>query len=246
MKALVYLLILPSLLLVGCGKLETKETTSGNAINQLEANGALTEEEAQSVNADLLDENLQVSEVSSRSMLMKVGGVDLLIDFFDNLSGDPQDTAMQINGIPVTAQVASDPQSMQGLIASIVTSHLDGKEIFGVPLSELVTTGLGIINGDKDKADFSNLFGTIIRGALNMFKNSSPIGQIVGTIVGGLLDDKLGGGDPNNTSNNLNNNNNSSGGFLGGFLDNLGGSNSGGSSGSSLGGIFSLIMNLFK
>ena len=247
MKAFVLTLFLPALMLIGCGQLETNETTAGNALQNAVNNGAISEQDAMSVNEDLLEENLQMTEMSSNSIMMKLGGAELLIDFIENLSGDPAETAMIINGVEVTTQVAADPQSLQGLIASLVSNQLEGKEVLGIPLMDLVNMGLGLVTGDSSKADFSNLFGTLVRGALNMFVGSSPIGAIIGTLAGPLLDGIFGGGDPNQTSNN--NNNNSSdplGGALNNLLGGFLGGGGGGSSSNPLGGIFSLITNLFK
>ena len=248
MKGTLLTLLLPALMLIGCGKMETNETTAGNALLNAVDNGAITEQEAQEVSENLLEENLEMTEMSSNSIMMKLGGAELLIDFIENLSGDPEEIAMIINGIEVTTEVAANPESFQGLIASLVSSQVEGRDIFGIPLMDLVNMGLGLITGDSSKADFSNLFGTLVRGALNMIVSSSPVGAIIGALAGPLLDGLLGG--ENNSNNNNTNNNNSSAGGLEGVVDNLlggllGGGNSS-SGGSALGDIFSLITNLFK
>ena len=259
MKALVLLMILPTLMLIGCGEMQSTETTADNALAGLIDNNAITEEEANAVSETLSDESLELTEVSDTAIMMKIGGVDFLVDFVENLSGAPEEVAMIIDGIEVTTEVASDPQSLQGLIASLVTSKLEGKEVFGLPLTDLVDAGLGLITGDTEKADVSNLFGTLIRGALNMFVNDSPIGGIIGALAGPLLGGIAGdnggdagnssdGGNSNNGNNNSNNNSNNSnegGGLLGTIVNTVGGL-LGGSGGSPLGGLFSLITNLFK
>jgi len=231
--------------------MESSETTAGNAVQNLADNGAITQEEANNVNEELLEENLEMTEVSSNSMLMKVGGVDLLIDFMSNLTGAGDEIAMIINGIEVTTEVAANPESMQGLVASLVSSQLEGKEVLGLPLMDLVNMGIGLITGDTDKSDFSSLFGTLIRGALNMFVGSSPIGAIIGALAGPLLDGVLGGNNSNqNSGQNNNNNNNSGGSAIGNIVNTIGGALGGGNSNNSgnglLGGIFNLITNLFK
>ncbi len=252
MKAFVLTMFLPAMMLIGCGQLETKQTTAGNALENSVSQGVITEEEANSIGDSVLDENLEMTEVASNSMMMKLGGAELLIDFIENLSGDPQEIAMVINGVQVTQQVASNPESLQGLIASLVSSQLEGREVFGMPLMDLVNMGLGLITGDTDKSDFTNLFGTLVRGALGMFMNSSPVGAIIGALAGPLLDNVLGpdpnnanNGSGNNNSNGNNNNNNSSGNVLGNIVNTIGGAFGGGSN-SPLAGIFSLITNLFK
>ncbi len=246
LKALVLTLFLPALMLIGCGQLETNETTAGNALENAVNEGVVTEEEANSINEDLLDEEVAMTEMGSNSIMMKLGGAELLIDFMENLTGLPEEVAMIINGIEVTAEVAANPESLQGLIASLVSSQLEGKEVLGLPLMDLVNMGLGLITGDTEKADFSNLFGTLVRGALGMFLNSSPIGAIIGTLAGPLLDNIFGQDQNANNGNNNNNNNNSSGGVLGNIVETIGGALTGGSNNSPLGGIFSLITNLFK
>ncbi len=251
LKAFVLTMFLPALMLIGCGQLETNETTAGNALQNGVNEGVITEQEANSINEDLLDESVEMTEVSSNSIMMKVGGAELLIDFIENLTGAPEEIAMIVNGVEVTTQVAANPEALQGLIASLVSSQLEGKEVFGMPLMDLVNMGLGLISGDTDKADFTNLFGTLVRGALGMFMNSSPVGAIIGSLAGPLLDNVF-GADPNansgnNNNANNNNNNNSGGGVLGNIVNTIGGALGGGSNNSSpLGGIFSLITNLFK
>lgn len=245
MRAFVLTLFLPALMLIGCGQLETNETTAGNALQNGVNNGVFTEDEANAISEDLDNETLELTEMSSNSMMMKLGGAELLIDFVENVGVDPEAIAMIINGVEVTKQVASNPQALQGLIASLVSSQLEGREIFGMPLMDLVNMGLGLITGDTDKADFTNLFGTLVRGALGMFMNSSPVGAIIGALAGPLLDNVF-GADPNAGNNNTNNNNNnSSGSVLGNIVNTIGGVLGGGSS-SPLGGILSLITNLFK
>ena len=242
MKALI-LLMLPALMLIGCGEMETNEDAAQNYLQRLNESGATTDAEVQSIDESLLDESVQVTQADNpNSIMMKVGGAELLIDFIENLSGDPAETAMIINGIEVTTQIAADPQSFQGLIASLVTSQLEGIDILGVPLSGLVQAGLGLISGDTSKADFSNLFGTLIRGAFNTFLSGTPLGAIFGS----LLDPLLGGDAANSGSSNSgsNNNNNNSGDVTNGIVNTIGSVISGGNP--LLGGIFSLIMNLFK
>jgi hypothetical protein len=247
-KAFVLTMILPAWMLIGCGQLETNETTAGNAAQGLLSEGVITEEDASSLNNDLLEENLELSETSPNSMLMKLGGAELLIDFIKNLSGDPEEIAMVINGVEVTTEVATNPESLQGLVASLVSSQLEGREIFGMPLTDLVEMGLGLITGDTEQADFSNVFGTLVRGALGMFVNNSPVGSIISTLLGPALEGAV-GEDPNansGPSNNNNNNNNSNETPRGNIVNTIGGALTGGSGEGALGGIFSLIMNLFK
>jgi hypothetical protein len=247
MKALI-LLVISSMIFVGCGQMNSGQTTAGSALANLAENDVITENEANSLNnSDVSNENVELMETGSNSMMMKVGGVELLIDFVQEIIEDPKDIAMIINGVEVTAEVASDPESFQGLIASLVDSHLEGKEVLGIPLSELVDLGLGLISGEKEQADVSNLFGTLIRGALGMYLNNSPIGSIISAIVGPIL-----GGENSGDQNNAQNNQNNASEGLSGIVETIGGLFGGGSSDNNnsgdrpFGGIFNLISNLFK
>lgn len=249
MKALV-ILMLPALMLIGCGQMDTNEDTAQNILSNLNANGSLSNDDLANVDENLLDQTVQMSQTSSNSVMLKVGGAELLIDFMDNLSGAPAETAMVINGVEVATSIAKDPSSLQGLIASLVTSQLQNVDILGMPAADLVQAGLGLINGDTNTSDFSNLFGTLVRGVFNNFLSGSPLSDIFGQIAGPIL----GGSGGNNSSasngqgnsnNNNNNNNNSSGGSLiGSIVNSIGGGLTGGNP--LLGGIFSLITNLFK
>jgi len=261
MKALVLLTLLPAFMLIGCGKMQTNKDSAGNVLQEMTNNNAISEEDANSVDESLLDTEIEVSQSVDQpnSVMMKLGGAELLIDFIEDLSGDPEETAMVINGVEVPAGLAADKNSFQGLIASLVTSQLEGVDILGIPVGQLVQAGLGLISGDTDRASFSNLFGTLIRGALNMFLDGTPFGNIFGSLVDGLLGDDNSGnssqGNNNNGNNNSNNNgntnnnngnnnNNNSGGGLGGIVNTIGGVLTGGNP--LLGGIFSLITNLFN
>lgn len=256
MKSLVLIIMLPALMLIGCGKMQTNEATAGSALEQLNSNGALSDADVNSIDSSMHDQTIQMSQAGTSSILMKVGGADLLVNFLDQVTNDPQETAMIINGIEVTQQVISDPKSFQGLVASLVASQLQGVDIFGVPLTDLVQAGLGLINGDTSQANFSNLFGTIIRGAFNMFLSNSPIGNIISAIAGPVLGGVNGnnqasgnaGSNTNNANNNQNNNNNnnSGGGLLGTVVNAIGSAVGGSAGGGLVGGLFSLITNLFK
>lgn len=251
MKSLVLILMLPALMLIGCGKMQTNETSASNAIQGLSNEGAISIEEAESIDEGLLEEEVQLTETDqANSIMLKLGGAELLIDFLSDLSGDPEETAMVINGVEVPTGIAADSGSFQGLIASLVAGQLEGVDLFGIPATDLVDVGLGLISGDTKKANFSNLFGTLVRGALNLFLSGTPYGAIFNVIAGPILDNVLGNGSGNqnsgsNNNSNNSNNNNDSGGFLDTIVNTIGGVLDGGSS-SPLGGIFNLITNLFK
>ena len=255
-KALVLTLMLPAMFLIGCGQqMQTNEAAAGNALQNLANNGAITQEEADSVEGRLLDESVEVTDTGSgNSIMMKIGGADLLIDLFDNLTGAADEVAMVINGIEVPTELAVDKDSFQALIASLVTSQLEGIDVLGMPVGDLVQAGLSLINGDTQTFDFSNLFGTLIRGALNMYMGGSPIGMIVGALAGPIIDNVLDevfdSGDSQadqNQNQNNNNQDNSGGDLLSGIVNTIGGVfGNGGNNNNPLGGIFSLITNLFK
>ncbi len=252
MKAIILVILLPAFMLIGCGKMQTNGDSAGNVLQEMTNNNAISEEEAESIDESLLDETVEITETQPNSIMMKVGGAELLIDFIEDLTGDPDETAMVINGVEVPALLAADKDSFQALIASLVTSQLEGIDILGIPVADLVHAGLGLINGDQSQASFSNLFGTLIRGALNMFLDKTPFGSIFDSLTGGLLgnnsgqNNNQGSGSDNsgNNNNGTNNNNNNSGGGLGGIINTIGGVLTGGNP--LLGGIFSLITNLFK
>ncbi len=249
MKALL-ILLLPAMMLIGCGQMQTNDGTAGELLSQMNASGNIVEEDLNNLNEDLMNESVEVSQTRPNSLMMKVGGAELLIDFIENLSGDnPEQTAMIINGIQVSQQLASDPKAFQGLIASLVTAQLEDVNILGIPASQLVQLGLGIVNGDADKKDLSQLFGTLVRGALNMFISKTPFSSLFGSILGPIVDQIDGGQSPqqpplNNGSNTNNNNNNNSGNPLQSIIGTIGGAISG--SNPLLGGFLSLIMNLIK
>ena len=234
MKALALIIMLPALMLIGCGKMEYNETTANSALQGLADENAISEQEANSIDESLYDEQVELVESDDPSyIMMKVGGADLLINFLSDLSGDPEEPALMINGVEIPTSIATDRDSFQGLVASLVTSQLEGLDILGIPAADLVDLGLGLINGDSEKADFSNLFGTLIRGAMNMFISGTPYGAIFNVITGPILDNALGNGssDSNSgTNNNNNNNSNNSGGILDTIVDSIGGAVGGNSS----------------
>lgn len=261
MKALIIFLF-PAFLLIGCGQMQTNEGTASDAISNLEANGALSEEDLQNleqVDESLLSENLEITETDNpNSVIMKLGGAELLIDFIDNLSGAPEETAMIINGVDVPSSVASNSGSFQGLIASLVTSQLEDINIFGLPVNTLVNAGLQLISKDKEKNDFSNIFGSLIKGAFNLFSNKTPFGSIFDSIGKPILDSVFDNDDNDNqsgqnedandnTEEDQDDNNNGKikgkevlnavSGILGGVLTSVN---------PLLGGAFSLISNLFN
>lgn len=241
MKALV-IFILPAMMLIGCGKMNSNTETAETVLTNLSDANHISASDVNSVNEGLLDETVEVTETGANSMLLKVGGAELLIDFIEDLKGDkPEEVAMIINGVEVATSIASDSSALQALIASLVTSQLEDVDIMGIPAHELVKVGLSLIKGDAEKADFSNLFGTLVRGFLGNYLSKNPIGAIFAPILDGVL----GGisGDVNSNPDNVNNNNPGQGG-IGSIVGTIGGALAGGNP--MLGGLFSLITNLIK
>lgn len=254
MKALILLLLMPALMLIGCGQMETNQGSADAVLTNLNANGDITDAELNSVSEDLLAEEVTLTETNGpSSIMMKVGGAELLIDFIEDLQGLPEETAMVINGVEVPLNILQSPQDFQGLVASLVTSQLQGIDILGIPAGTLVQAGINLIQGDAGQADFSNLFGTLIKGAMSMFLSGTPYGAIFNVIAAPIIDNVLGldnqngapANQPNTNQQNQNQNqNNSGGGVLGTIVDTIGGVLTGGNP--LLGGLFSLITNLFK
>ncbi len=257
MKALVLLLLLPAMMLIGCGKMDTAQTTAGSALQQLNDDGAINDADLAELDSDLLNENLEVSEASPDSILMKLGGAEFLVSFIEELSGDPKQTAMIINGIEVAQEVVSNPDSFQSLMASLVASQLEDVDVLGIPVADLIDVGKQIISGDRDSFNFSKLFGTLIRGTLNKFLSGSPVGELIRLFAGPLLgldkddvgadsgqQDNSGTSQDNNNSNNSNDTNNSGSGVGGTIVNAIGSVIAGGNP--LLGGLFNLISNLIK
>lgn len=241
MKAL-FILILSTVLFVGCGKMKTNNETSGNVLSSLNSSGLIGEEEKEElegIDPSLLEEQLSLIETDkAESIIMKLGDAELLIDFVKNLTGKSNEIAMIINGIKVTSQVAANPKSFQALIASIVEGQLKGKELAGVPLKDLIKHGLKLVNGDIGKHDFSKLFGVLVKGAFKLFLSGTPYGVIFQAILDPVLDGVLG------NSNQNANTNNPSKDVVDSIVDSVGGALTG--SDPKLGGLLSLIMTLFK
>lgn len=262
------ILLLPAIMLIGCGEMKSSETQVGTLADEMASQGYVSEESQNSLDnlndPSILNETVTVTETSPESVMMKVGGVDLLVEFVDALDIVDQDSiAMIINGIKVTQAIAADPSQLQGLIASIVSSATQGVDIFGVDLSKLVSFGMDLIKGDLKTSDLSSVFGVLVEGALNMFLSSVPFGGLIGSLVSPIIDNVLGNGD------NDNDNSASSNSGLGGLGDavssiigSLGGqsndnssnnnsnnnnssSNNSGNGSSFLNGIFGLITSLF-
>lgn len=248
MKALLTLLLLPALMLIGCGKMETNQDTANNVLQGMVAGEYISEQDAADVDESLLEEQVEITEIQeTNTVVMKVGGTELVVDFLENITGAQEEVTMLIEGVEVTRALAEDKDSLKALVASLVQSKLEGKEVLGIPAMDLVQIGLGLLNKDTRQAGFAGLFGTLIKGALNMFLASQPWGMIAAPIVNPIIDnvvDNIAGGGSNSASQSPNNGNqNNSGGLLRGLL---GGGQSSNNNGSPLGGIFSLIMNLFK
>ena len=276
-RSLTLILITPLFLLfTACGQMESQKSIGSTAIDNLTGNGALTADDVADLTDADLSQTVEVADTGTgNSMMMKVGGADLLIDFMEQITGEDSEIAMIINGVDVPNSIARDQTSFQGLITSLVQSQLDGIDLFGIPASTLVNAGLAMMNNSQDDEEepqekISGLFGTLIRGALNMFVGGSGIGNIVsslaGPLLGGVLDNfggdqnsnannnqsnqnqGLNGNDSaNNQGNNNGNQNSSEGGLLGGIINTVGGLIGGGNTGNSspFGGIFNLISNLF-
>jgi hypothetical protein len=247
MKAIL-LLLLPALMLIGCGEMQSNETAALNMLSNMEANGSINGEDLQLNDESLLNESVELSELNSNQIMLKLGGAELLIDFIDELSGEPEETAMIINGIEVAVGLLQNPQSFQALLASVISSQLEGVDILGIPAGHLIQIGMQLIRGDSAKADLSNLFGTLVRGALNMFLSKTPFGSLFEQVARPILDNVLPGGNQagqnQQPNQNQNNNNNNSGGGIGGIIGTIGGLLTGGNP--LLGGLVSLISNLFN
>lgn len=238
MKALITILI-TALMLTACGQMQTNESSAADVLSSMNNNGDLSEEDLNGLDESLLNQNVQISQTKANSLLMKVGEAELLIDFINNLSGDPNATTMLINGIQVTQQLASDPQSFQGLITSLITAQLQKVEIKNVPAQQLVQLGLSLLSGQEpDEQQMSQLFGTLIRGALSMFNKNTPFSELFGSLIGGIP----GAGQQPTTPQQPPANNNSSPvqSIIGTIGSALTGSNP------VLGGFLSLILNLIK
>lgn len=201
MKKLI-ILLLPALMLIGCGEMKTSETQVGTLADEMAAEGYVSEESQTSLgnlnDPAILDETVTLTETSESSVMMKIGEVDLLVEFVDALDiVDSESIAMLVNGIEVTQAVAADPKQLQGLLASIVSSATQGIDIFGMDLSKLVNVGIDLIKGDLKTSDLSSVFGVLVEGALNMFLSSVPFGGLIGSLVAPLLDNVFGNDDDN-------------------------------------------------
>ena len=64
MKALVILLLMPALMLIGCGQMETNEDSAQNILQGMNNNGALSEEDAANVDESLQDETVEMTEIA--------------------------------------------------------------------------------------------------------------------------------------------------------------------------------------
>ncbi len=247
MKALL-ILILPALMLIGCGEMQTNNSSAGSVLSEMEANGSINSDELILDDETLLNETVEMADMGSNSIMMKLGGAELLIDFIDNLNGVPEETAMIINGIEVATELVQDPNSFQALIASLVTSQLEGVDILGIPAIQLVQVGAQLIKSDNRRADFSNLFGTLVRGAFSMFLSKTPYGSIFEQILGsGGLGNTLppaNSGEPEPQPAQPQQPNQDSGSKFGRIVNTIGGVLAG--SNPLLGGILSLISNLIK
>jgi len=247
MKALL-IFILPALMLIGCGEMQTNNSAARGLLSEMDANGSINSDELILDDETLLDETVEMADMGSNSIMMKLGGAELLIDFIENLNGAPEETAMIINGIEVATELVQNPRSFQALIASLVTSQLEGVDILGIPAVQLVQVGTQLINSDNRRADFSNLFGTLVRGAFNMFLSKTPIGSIFDRILGpGGVDNIL---PPANSGEQVEQPkqpeqpSQGSGGKFSGIVSTIGTVLAG--SNPLLGGIFNLIANLIK
>ena len=197
MKKLI-ILMMPALMLIGCGEMSSTKTTANDLSSEMAGQGNLSAEDQQALqnlnDPSLLNESLTVTENSSDSLLMQLGGADLLIDFINNLNpNDENATAMIINGVEVSQKVAKDPTSFQGLLASLIASQLGGIDIMGIDISELIGVGMDLLTGKAQLSDLSSVFGVLIRGALNMFMSSIPFGNVLAPLVGTIIDNVVGG-----------------------------------------------------
>ncbi len=241
MKALI-ILLLPALMLIGCGQMQTNGGSAGDLASQMNANGNLDNEDLDNLNEQQRNENVEISQTQPNSLMMKVGGAELLIDFVGQLSQNSQQIAMIINGIEISQQLASDPQSFQALIASLVTAQLEKVDIKGVPAAQLVQIGLNLVKGDTGKKELSQLFGTLVKGALNMYLSKTPFSELFGSIINPIVNPVEGGQTTSPQPNNPVNNTPSS--PLRTIIGTIGGAISG--SNPLLGGLLNLILNLSK
>ncbi|MCB0378985.1 MAG: hypothetical protein KDD33_10870 [Bdellovibrionales bacterium] len=232
MKKLI--LLIPAFMLIGCGEFQTQhDTTAQKVVDNLDGN--LTEEDqqmAQSIPQDVLNQQLTVIEhEGENSVTLEIAGVQTKIDFLD----DPN-IAFLMNGIEVSHEIASDPQSLQAMLMSLVSSQLGGVKILGLDAMSLVNMGMQLFSGgDSWQTGLSSVLSVVTRGLLNAFLSSVPFGGLVVPILGPIIDNILGnvigGGDSGSSSTGN---------------TNSGTTNDSSSSGSLVNGIFSFITNLFK
>lgn len=239
MKALI-IVVLSSIIFVGCGQMKTNNNSTGNVLSSLNSSGLVNDqdkEELEDIDPSLLEEDLTLTETDKKnSIVMKLGGAELLIDFLETIPNKPEQIAMIINGIEVTSQVAANPQSFQALIASLVNAQIKGKDIAGIPLKKLIKMGLKIIGCDLGSYDFSKLFGVLVKGAFKLFLKGIPYGSIFEAILDPVLDNALG--------NNNSNVNTPPKNVVGSIIDTVGGAIGGNDP--KAGGLLNLITNLFK
>ena len=199
-KGLTALFLSMGLMITGCGQagMETHgEEKSNKKFREIQipastvlsdalSEGLVSSEDAARVEEALMEELIDVKGECNGYLHLRLGDTSILVKSNKDVTDDPQDVAFTVNGIEVTNEMASDPETLQYLLASssLLEPDNEGSEESS---SHYMGMGQKLVRGDTKKKVVSDLLGLIIRSALGFVSLTSPTGALVSSVVAPFL-----------------------------------------------------------
>ena len=189
------IIILVAMMLMGCGKMrpmaENSEKTrvclpvESVLFNAL-GKGMISPEEADQIKETLMKESITLIQEDPRALQMKLDDMNVLVEFRENVTSNPQDVAFTMNGVEVTNEMISDPEALEYLIASVSSSKpSEGGET--QQASHHLEAGQKLVSGNTTKRVASNLLSLVIRTGLGFLALSSPTGALIAGVATPIL-----------------------------------------------------------
>ena len=148
--------------------------------------GVVSSEDVAEVEESLVEKLIDVRGESNGDLHLSLCKTSVLVKPNEDATDDPQDVAFTINGIEVTNEMASDPETLQYLLASssLLEPDSEGGEESS---SHHIGMGQKLVRGDTKKKVVSNLLGLIIRSVLGFTSLASADGALASALISPLL-----------------------------------------------------------
>ena len=189
------IITLVAMALTGCGKMKPMaensektrvclpvESVLFNALGK----GMISLEEADQIKETLMKKSITLIEEKPRALQMKLADMNVLVEFRENVTKNPQDVAFTMNGVEVTNEMISDPEALEYLIAS-VSSSKPSEEGETQQASQHLEAGQKLVTGNTTKRVASNLLSLVIRTGLGFLALSNPVGALISGVATPIL-----------------------------------------------------------